>query len=178
MVHASRCVHHHARSDDTDQPPCFMPDFHEERRWSRSLGETRSWFRPTNAMGERRARRFEKCSYPSSTRQSAIQVGAALQRSVLTTRAADGWTRGVFPRRISSSAFPLGRRSSVQPRLTQTVRAHTSEAFVALQLKQRCLGHHFKAIILTRSRHSGRKQVWSASNAKRSSWSGKTFPSW
>jgi hypothetical protein len=47
----------------------------------------------------------------------------------LTTRAADGWTRADFPRRISRSAFPLGRHLSVQPRLTQTVRRLTQLPF-------------------------------------------------
>jgi hypothetical protein len=121
MVHAARCVHHHARSDDTDQPPCLMPHGHEERPWSRPRGEKRCWFMPTNAMSERRVRHVETCSCPSSSRQSTFQAGAVLQRSGLTTRAADGWTQGVFPRRISLSAFPLGQRSSAQPLLTQTV---------------------------------------------------------
>jgi hypothetical protein len=105
----------------TDEPPCFMPNPHEERPWSRPFGESRQWFMPVTAACERPVPRIEKRSCLSSSQLSAIQVGASLQRNGLTTRTADGWTRGDLPRRISFSAFPPGRRSSLQPRLTQTV---------------------------------------------------------
>jgi hypothetical protein len=124
VVHASRCASHHARSVQTDQPPCFMPNCNVDRPWFCSVGEKRRWFRPVYGACARLITRAEKCSCLSNSRRSVVHTGAALQRSGTTMRAADRPVGAILHRCCILKLYRLAAWPSGGRRLTQTVGRH------------------------------------------------------